>query len=103
MKLKGLHFEDVTEIQETVTDELKRVQKEEFSAAFQKLRVYDHAKTCVLASGAYLELKKGMYLHASTIVCVGMCVGMYVCICIALHDTKTCLDILICCEGKCFQ
>jgi hypothetical protein len=34
MKLQGLHFVDVTEIQEAVTDELKKVQKEEFSAAF---------------------------------------------------------------------
>jgi hypothetical protein len=38
MKLKGLHFADVAEIQEAVTDELK-VQKEEFLAAFQKLRL----------------------------------------------------------------
>jgi hypothetical protein len=37
MKLKGLHFTDVAEIQETIPDELKKVQKEEFSAAFQKL------------------------------------------------------------------
>jgi hypothetical protein len=37
MKLKGLNFADVAEIQESVTDELKKVQKEEFSAAFQKL------------------------------------------------------------------
>jgi hypothetical protein len=34
MKLKGLHFADVAEIQEAVTDELKKVQKEEFLAAF---------------------------------------------------------------------
>jgi len=37
MKLKGLHFADVAEIQEAVTDELKKVEKGEFSAAFQKL------------------------------------------------------------------
>jgi HD superfamily phosphohydrolase YqeK len=37
MKLKGLHFTDVAEIQEAVTDELKKAQKKEFSAAFQKL------------------------------------------------------------------
>jgi hypothetical protein len=37
MKLKGLHFADVAEIQETMTDQLKKVQKEEISAAFQKL------------------------------------------------------------------
>jgi len=43
MKVKGLHFADVAEIQEAVTDELKKVQKEEFSAAFQKL--YDREKS----------------------------------------------------------
>ena len=37
MKFKRLHFADVTEIQEAVTDELKKVQKEEISANFQKL------------------------------------------------------------------
>jgi hypothetical protein len=56
MKLKGLHFADVAEIQEAVTDELKKVQKEEFSAAFQKL--YDHTNACISANGAYFELKK---------------------------------------------
>jgi hypothetical protein len=45
MKLKGLHFVDVAEIQEAITDELKNVQKEEFSAAFQKR--YDRAKACL--------------------------------------------------------
>jgi len=53
MKLKGLHFADVAEIQEAVTDELKKVQKEEFSAAFQTL--YDGAKACIYANGAYFE------------------------------------------------
>jgi histone-lysine N-methyltransferase SETMAR len=53
MKLKGLHFADVAEIQETITDELKKVQKEEFLAAFQKL--YDHAEACIYTSGAYFE------------------------------------------------
>jgi hypothetical protein len=37
MKLKGLHFADVADIQEAVNDELMKVQKDEFSAAFQKL------------------------------------------------------------------
>ena len=60
MKLKGLHFAVIAEIQESVTDELKKVQKEEFSAAFQKL--YDRAKACIYASGAYFELKKVMCL-----------------------------------------
>jgi hypothetical protein len=53
MKLKGLHFADVAQIQEAVTDELKKVQKEEFSAAFQKL--YDRTKACMYANGAYFE------------------------------------------------
>jgi len=66
MKLKRLHFADVAEIQEAITDELK-VQKDEFSAAFQKL--YDRAKGCMYANGAYFEFKKkGMRLpHASSI------------------------------------
>ena len=51
MKLKGLNFADVAEIQEAVIDELKKVQKEEFSAAFQKL--YDRTK--VYGNGAYFE------------------------------------------------
>jgi len=53
MKLKGLHFADVAEIQEAVTDELKMVQKEGFSVTFQKL--YDRAKACIYANGAYFE------------------------------------------------
>jgi hypothetical protein len=57
MKLKGLHFADVAEIQEAVTDELKKVQREEFSAAFHKL--YGRAKACMYVNGAYFELKKG--------------------------------------------
>jgi hypothetical protein len=35
MTLKGLHFAGVAEIQEAVTDELKKVQKEEFMAVFR--------------------------------------------------------------------
>jgi len=45
MKLKGLHFADDAEIQEAVTDELKKVQKEEFSAACQKM--YDRSKAYI--------------------------------------------------------
>jgi hypothetical protein len=55
MKLKGLHIADVAEIQEAVTDELKKFQKGEFSGAFQKM--YDRAKACVYANGAYFEFK----------------------------------------------
>ena len=60
MKLKRFHFADVAEIQEAVTDELKKAQKEEFSAAFQKL--YDCEKSYIYANGAYFELKKGICL-----------------------------------------
>jgi len=56
MELKGLDFADVPEIQEAVADELKKVHKEEFSAALQKL--YDRAKACICANGTYFELKK---------------------------------------------
>jgi hypothetical protein len=61
MKLKGLQFVDVIEIQEALTDELKRVQKQEFSATFQK--VYDRAKDCIFANGVYFEQKEGICLR----------------------------------------
>ena len=51
VKLKGLDFADVAEIQEALTDELKKVQKGEFSAYFQKL--YDSVKACIYANGVY--------------------------------------------------
>ena len=54
MKLKGLHFVDVAGIHKTITDELKKVQNEEFLVSFQKL--YDHTKACIYANGAYFEL-----------------------------------------------
>jgi len=60
MKLKGPHFADVAEIQEAVTDESNKVQKDEFSAAFQKL--YDPTKACIYANGTYFEQK--MYVSS---------------------------------------
>jgi hypothetical protein len=51
MKLKRLHFADDAEIQEAVTDELKKVQKKKFSAAFQKL--YDFTNACIYDNGVY--------------------------------------------------
>jgi hypothetical protein len=48
MKLKGLHFANGAEIQQAVTDELKKVQNEELSAAFQKL--YERVKSCIYAN-----------------------------------------------------
>ena len=65
MKWKGLHFADFAEIQEAVTDELKKVQKEEFPAAFQTL--YDRAKAWIyIPMELILNLKKGMCLHVSS-------------------------------------
>jgi len=61
MKLKGLQFADVVEIQEAATHELKKVQKDEFLAAFQK--VHDRAKACIYVNGAYFKKKKGMCLR----------------------------------------
>jgi hypothetical protein len=66
MKLKGLHFADVAEIQEAETDELKKVQTEEFLAAFQKL--YDRTKSCIYANGAYFELKNPVYMPMELIL-----------------------------------
>jgi hypothetical protein len=53
MRIIGLHFVDVAEIQVTITEELKMFQKEKFSAAFQKL--HECAKACIYANGAYFE------------------------------------------------
>jgi len=47
MKLKGLHFAGVAEIQEAVTDDLKKVQKEEFR---QVSETVDGTKACIYAS-----------------------------------------------------
>jgi hypothetical protein len=60
IKLKELHFADVAEIEETVTLELKKVQKEEFSAGFQKM--YDRANTCIFDNGIYLGKKEYIFL-----------------------------------------
>ena len=56
IKLEGLHFGDVAEIQEAVTDELKEASEEEFSSAFQKL--FDRAKTCI-----YIYIYIYIYTH----------------------------------------
>ena len=60
MKLQGLHFADDAEIQNAVTAELNKIQKEELSAAFQKL--YDRAKACIYAIRAYFEYKKKLFV-----------------------------------------
>jgi len=53
MKLKRFQFANFAEIQDAVTDELKKVQKEEFSSALHKL--YDREKARIYANGAYIE------------------------------------------------
>jgi hypothetical protein len=53
MKIKGLHFADVA-------DELKKVQKEEFSVAFQKL--YARAKACIYANIFHKKVVSSSYL-----------------------------------------
>jgi len=47
MKLEILHFADVVEIKEAVIDELKKVQKGEFS--------YDCTEACIYSIGACFE------------------------------------------------
>jgi hypothetical protein len=64
MKLKGLHFANFAEIQEVITDELKRAQERGISAAFQEL--YYCAKACIYVSGAYFEFKKH-YMSSSCV------------------------------------
>ena len=58
MKLKGLHFADVAEIQEAVTDELKKVEEAEFSAAFQEMHNRPKACIYIYANGFCFEYKK---------------------------------------------
>ena len=56
MKLKGFHFADVAEIQVVVTDELKKVQKEEFW--YLSETVWLGKSLYIYANGANLEFKK---------------------------------------------
>jgi hypothetical protein len=68
-KLKRLHFADFAEIQEVVSDELKKVHKEKFSAVFQQL--YKCAKTYIrvyiFANVAYFQWKGMCFPHVSSI------------------------------------
>jgi hypothetical protein len=66
MKLKGPLFADVSDIQKTVTDELKKLQKDEFSAVLQKL--YYRTKSCIYVNVAYFELKNGMCLPHKSLI-----------------------------------
>ena len=58
-EVKGLHFADVAEIQEAVPDELKKVQKEEFSAGFQKENVRPR-KSLYVCKWSLLWIEKSM-------------------------------------------
>jgi hypothetical protein len=62
--VKGFHFVDVAEVQEAVTEEFKKVQKDKFSG-FQKL--YNSAKACIYSNGVYFELKKDSYVIFSCV------------------------------------
>jgi hypothetical protein len=64
MKLRWLHFAGVTDIQEAVTEELKKVQQEEFSAAFQNRTTVP--KPVYMQMEFILNLKKFL-LHVSSI------------------------------------
>jgi hypothetical protein len=69
MKLKGLLFADVAEIQEAVADELKKVQKEEFSNFRQLFRNSTTAQTPVYMQMELILNKKGMcFPHVSSIL-----------------------------------
>jgi len=62
MKLKGLHFANVAEIQEAVTNELKKVQKRNFQQLFR------NAQNAVYMSMEFILNKKGVcLLHVSSI------------------------------------
>jgi hypothetical protein len=64
MKLKRLHFADVAGIQEAVTDELKKVQEEEFSAVFSET-----VRPRKSPYGAYFEFKKNQSQNFWTALC----------------------------------
>jgi len=65
MKLEGFHFADVADIQEAVTDELKKAPKEKFSAAFQKLTTAQ--KNCIYMA-VELILNKKRYMSSSCLL-----------------------------------
>jgi len=52
MKLKGLHFADVAEIQDAVTDELKKVKKRgNFGRFFETVQL--HKSLCICHWGLF--------------------------------------------------
>jgi hypothetical protein len=66
MKLKGLHFVDVAEIQEAITDELMKVQKRGIFGSFSE--TLQLRKAYIYASGAFLNKEKGTCpFHVSSV------------------------------------
>ena len=61
MKLKGLHFVDVVEIQEAVTDELKKVQKRGIFGSFSEI-VYMPVELILNKKGMYLPHMSSTFL-----------------------------------------
>jgi hypothetical protein len=61
MKLKGLHFVDVADIQEAVTDELKKLQNGNFRQLFRNCTTMQ--KPVYMPMELILNLKKGMCLR----------------------------------------
>jgi hypothetical protein len=74
----------------TVTDKLKKVQKQEFSAAFQKL--YDRAKAFMYGSGAYFELKNYVFLVCLSFKISPKTFGQH---CVMLSDSRI-LGVQVC-------
>ena len=58
MKLKGLHFADVAEIQEAVTGELKKVQKHFQKPQDRAKAVHMEMKLILIKKGTCLRFKK---------------------------------------------
>ena len=63
MKLQGLYFSDFAEIQEAITDELKKVQKEEFLELFRKCTTAHK----LLYMPMQLILNKKKYVSSSSV------------------------------------
>jgi len=82
IKLKSSKFSNVAEIREAVTDELNKFQKQEISAAFQKL--YDRAKVYMYI---YIYIPMELILNWIIYIYIYMCVCVCVCVCVFLMCT----------------
>jgi hypothetical protein len=59
--MKGVRFEAVSSIQQTVTRELKAIREEAFSRAFYSS--YERCKRCAEAGGTILSVSINKYLY----------------------------------------